>query len=182
VKIGRFVILLLTLAFICCGCSSHAYTSIPDRALLGVYPGSNTSLAVTSETKNVEALVETIVPKQDVIRGFWGIYSFPPDKGYRVPSEIYKGYRVNIRISSITWVETYPPITSRFWVVGRGLVRGEPGTIVLRLKDAQSPRLPTDVPVEGFVPDAFDVNGLFRERHNGTWSEWKKGDVMHEFR
>lgn len=122
------------------------------------------------------------MPIADVIRGSWTYYSRPPDPGYKVPSEEYKGYRAGVQISSITWVEVYYPseIRTRFWFVSRALVQGRPGAILLRLNDVGG--TPSKVAMEAFLPDAGDTAGLFRTREREGWSEWKDGEIGYGLR
>jgi hypothetical protein len=178
---ARLPLLSLALVLMSCSCNASTHSSIHNQTLLGVCPDSSVPVPIISDPK-LRSLVESVVPSEDVIRGYWTFYSFAPPAGYPVPAETYKGYRAKFRISSLTWVEVYPPIKSRSWVVGRGLVHGQPGTIALRLHDADSPRPASDIPLEGFIPDARDGSDLFRERKNGAWGDWQNGQVIHGWR
>src|SRR6202007_2748774 len=158
-----FVILLLSF----CGCRSDFHAGNSGQTLMGVYPQTSTSSTLAVTNPVLRANIETVVPIPDVIRGSWTYYSYPPDAGYKVPSEKYKGYRVSVRISSITWVEVYPPVRTRFWMVSRGSVQGQPGAILLRLDDVGG--TPSKVAMEAFVPDARGSAGLFRTREKEGW-------------
>jgi hypothetical protein len=171
-----FVMLLLPF----CGCGSDHHPGDSGETLMGVYPQTSSTSTITVTNPALRANIETVVPIADVIRGSWTYYSYPPDKGYNVPPEKYKGYRVSVRITSITWVEVYPPVRTRFWMVSRGLVGGQPGAILLRLDDVG--RTPSKVAMEAFVPDARGTAGLFRTREKDGWTAWRNGEVVNELR
>ena len=171
------ILIILLASF--CGCRS-AHSS--GQTLSGVYSQTSASSTITVTNPDLRASIETVVPTADVIRGSWTYYTYPPDPGYNVPSDKYKGYRVSVRVSSITWVEVYYPsyLRTRFWMVSRGLVQGQPGAILLRLDDVGG--TPSKVAMEAFVPDARGTAGLFRTREKEGWTVWKNGEVMNELR
>jgi hypothetical protein len=166
-RLTLFVFVLFPVS--CVSCSIPRSVS-HSQILLGVCPKLSGTVPISPDVK---ILVESVAPTADVIRGFWVIYSYPPDPGYRV----------NIQVSSKIWVEILPKKqTSRFLVMSRGLVGDEPGTILRRLQDAESPRSPDDVILESFVPDARGRPTLWRVNDKGGWGEWKNGTVMNEFK
>ena len=167
---GCFTTFTFALALASCAGTPPAPSDLLEQPNLGVYITHTDPAPVPAE---VQKLVETVIPRADVIRGFWAVYQHPGDPGYRV----------NIQINCRIWVEILPSKQiTKFFVESRGFVRDEPGSIVLRLRNPGAPPNPAYIPLEGFIPDVSGQATLFRTLEHGTWGDWQSGVVKSEFK
>ena len=129
----------------------------------------------------VRELTRTVFSQADIVRGFWFIY----------PYDRERGYRVWMQLNSREWIEIGSSgRTTRFLIEGRFRVKEEPGTLVLRLPNSDitkqaKPSVPFDVPpadvtLEVFIPDLGSNTkvGLFRVQGQ----EWQTLAILNFFK
>jgi hypothetical protein len=107
-----------------------------------------------------------MVRGSDAILGSYCNYPYPPDRGLRVM----------LRISAANWIEVYRPgRITKYLTIGRGIVDGEYGTVLLRLRRLEpDPKRDQYVPQEAFLPDSDGTSkwGHVRNFRNRAWTDW----------